>query len=170
MAPGWPTPRISLSARSVLGEVREVGEVGEVGEAGEVGEVGEALPKIRELPSQTTQLLQVERRQGCQPVLAARRQVQPDHSMVVVVPHASQQPGRLGAIDEAHDAVVAQKQGVCDVADLRPLRVVVAPHREQQLVLRRGQTCRSRLRLAPVLEAAQPGTQREEPAVDVIGQ
>ena len=58
--------------------------------------------------------------------------------MVVVVPHASQQPGRLGAIDEAHDAVVAQKQGVCDVADLRPLRVVVAPHREQQLVLRRG--------------------------------
>ena len=90
--------------------------------------------------------------------------------MVVVVPHASQQPGRLGAIDEAHDAVVAQKQGVCDVADLRPLRVVVAPHREQQLVLRRGQTCRSRLRLAPVLEATQPGAQREEPAVDVIGQ
>ncbi len=66
----------SLNARSALGRV------------GQVGQVGQALPQVRELPSQTAQLFQVERRQGGQPVLAARRQAQADHAMVVVVPHA----------------------------------------------------------------------------------
>ncbi|MGC8472309.1 MAG: hypothetical protein ACP5PM_08460 [Acidimicrobiales bacterium] len=65
--------RRSLSARSALGRV---------------GQIGQALPQVRELPSQTAQLFQVERRQGGQPVLAARRQAQADHAMVVVVPHA----------------------------------------------------------------------------------
>jgi hypothetical protein len=108
--------------------------------------------------SQTPQLLYVERRQRGQPVLPFRRQLQPDHPMVVVVADPSQQPCRFGAIHEAHGAVVAQQQLVGDVTDLGPPRITVPPDRKQQLVLGGGQPGRPCLGLAPTLELPQAST------------
>ena len=123
--------------------------------------VGQALPEVWQLTSQTSQLLYVERRQRSQPVLTARRQLQPDHPMVVVVPDPSQQPCRLGPIHETHGAVVAQQQLVGNVADLGPPRIDVSSDCKQQLVLGRGQPGRSCLGLAPMLEPPQTSAKRQ---------
>jgi len=115
-------------------------------------DIGQALPEVRQLMSQTPQLLYVERRQRGQPLLSFRRQLQPDHPMVVAVADPSQQPSRFGAIHETHGAVVAQQQLVGDVADLGPAGINVSSDRKQQLVLGGGQPGRSCLSLAPMLE------------------
>jgi hypothetical protein len=123
--------------------------------------VGQALPEVWQLMSQTPQLLYVERRQRSQPVLTARRQLQPDHPMVVVVPDPTQQPCRLGPIHEAHGAVVAQQQLVGDLADLGPPRISVSSDGKEQLVLSGGQPGRSCLDLAPMLEPPQTRAKRQ---------
>jgi len=80
----------------------------------------------------------MERRQRGQPTLSFRRQLQPDHPMVIAVSDPSQQSGRFGAIHEAHGAVVAQQQLVGDVADLGSAGIDVPSNRKQQLVLSGG--------------------------------
>ena len=112
----------------------------------------------------------MECRQRGQPVLTARRQLQPDHPMVVVVSDSPQQTCRLGTIDEAHGAVMAQQQQLGDVADLGPPRIIVPSYREQQLVLGGGQPSRSGLRLAPMLKAPQTSAKRQQSPIGIVGQ
>lgn len=115
-------------------------------------DIRQALPEVRELQGQAPQLLDVERRQGGQPILPLRSEVQPDHPMVVFVARPTQQPCRLGSIHQLDGAVVAQQQLVGDVTDLGPTRITVSSDGKQQLVLGRGQPGRSCLSLAPMLE------------------
>lgn len=133
-------------------------------------DVRQALPEVRQLTSQAPQLFHMECRQRGQPVLAARRQLQPDHPMIVTTPHPSQQPCRLGPIHKSHGAVMAQQQLIGDVTDLRPPRIIVPSHCKQQLVLGGGQPGRSRLCLAPMLEATQASAKHQQTSIGVVGQ
>ena len=67
-----------------------------------------------------------------------RREPQADDPVVVGVALPAHEAGLRGPVDEPHCAVVAQEQGVGDVADGGSPAVGVPPHREEQLVLRRG--------------------------------
>ena len=82
--------------------------------------------------------------------------------MVVVVTSSFEQSGGDGPIDELDDAVMAQEQVIGDVTD-RGWRAVAAD-REQELVLRTGETGRLGLFVAPVLEAAQTVAERQQPS------
>jgi len=81
--------------------------------------------------------------------------------MVIAVSDASEQPGRFGAVHEAHGAVVAQQQLVGDVADLGSAGINVPSNREQQLMLGGGQPGRSCPILAPMLEPPQASAKGE---------
>ena len=75
--------------------------------------------------------------QGCELAAARRGEPEPDHPVVVGVLHPTQQARLRGAIDEPDRAVMTQQEVPRDVADCRAPLVVVTPHREEQLVLRR---------------------------------
>ena len=95
-------------------------------------------------------------------------QLEPDLALVGPVGPAAHEPGGDRAVDELDRAVVAQQQVAGDVADRRTGRVVVAADREQQLVLRGGQTGGDGLPLAPAQEPAQAGPEAEQPRVVVM--
>ena len=79
------------------------------------------------------------------------------------------QAGGFGPVDELDGAVVPEQEDVGDVADRRPARSRLTADGEQQLVLRRGETDRRGLFLAPVQEAAQAGPELEETLVVSVG-
>lgn len=83
-------------------------------------------------------------------------QGQPDDPPVIGVFLADDQPDGLGPLN---GTVMAKQQIPGHVADGRPARVVMPPHREQQLVLGGGKAGRLGLRLAPVQKPAQARTQ-----------
>lgn len=68
---------------------------------------------------------------------------------------AAHQARALRAVDEAHDAVVAQHKRLGELADRRPMLCAAAAYREQELMLGWGEAVRVGLFLAPVQEAAQ---------------
>jgi hypothetical protein len=85
-----------------------------------------------------------------------------DDTLIVAIGTAFDEAARDGAVDEPDCAVVLQQQCIGDVADGGFLRPGVASDREQQLVLGRCQTDGVGLRLAPVEELAQSGTELQQ--------
>ena len=90
--------------------------------------------------------------------------------MVVGVLRPTDVPGVDGAVDEPGRAVVAKKQRFGDVADCRCPAPAMTAYREQQLVLRGGETFARGLLLAPAQEPAQLGAELEQPLVVVVGE
>ena len=87
--------------------------------------------------------------------------------MVLGVTHPLDQLGGHGPVDEPDGAVVAEEEVVGHFADGGAPAVRMPPHGQQELVLRRCQTRRLRLLLAPAEEPAQSGAQRQQ--VLVVG-
>src|SRR3954452_6662905 len=108
------------------------------------------------------QLVQMQLRQACDGLFAGPGQLHPHHSAVAVVLRPVDEPGRLGAVDELHGAVVSKEQVLRDLADGRPAPAVVALYRQEQLVLRGGQAGRLGLLLAPPVEPAQRRTEGQQ--------
>lgn len=83
-------------------------------------------------------------------------------TLIVTIVAPFDEAARDRAIDEPDRAVVLQQQRVGDVADGGVLRPGVAADREKQLVLSRCQTDGVGLRLAPVQELPQSGTELQQ--------
>lgn len=79
--------------------------------------------------------------------------------MAIWVALACHEARALGAVDKAHDAVVAQHKCLGELADRWPVLCAAAAYREQKLMLGWGETVRVGLFLAPMQEAAQTGAQ-----------
>jgi CIC family chloride channel protein len=75
----------------------------------------------------------------------------------------------LGAVDQSDSTVVLEEQGFGNLSDRRPFAIRVALDREEQLMLRRGETGGVGLLLAPVQEATEPGPQLEQSFVVPLG-
>lgn len=82
--------------------------------------------------------------------------------MASLVALACHEAGALCAVNEAHNAVVAQHKRLGELADRRPVLCAAAAYREQKLMLGRGQAVRVCLFLAPVQEATQICAQVQE--------
>lgn len=76
----------------------------------------------------------------------------------------------LCAVDKTHDAVVAQHEGLRELADRRSVLGTAASYCEQKLMLGWGEAVRIGLFLAPVQEAAQAGAQVQELPVLLVCQ
>src|SRR4051794_3041356 len=117
------------------------------------------------MPEQRLELLQlvdVQLGELLDPLLAERRQPQPHDARVVIVTVALDETAGLRAVDELDGAVMPEQQVRRQLADRRAAVVVVTLDREQQLVLRMGQTDGSRLGLAPAVEASQRRAERQQ--------
>jgi hypothetical protein len=98
------------------------------------------LPGGGDIERQPLDLLQMQGGQRLQALSALRGQMQPDRSVVLCVALARDQSGGVGAVDQPDRRVVAEQEVVGGLADRRPARVRVAADRQQQLMLRRGQS------------------------------
>lgn len=105
-----------------------------------------------------------------EPAAPERRQRQPDGSLVPPIRSSPNKPGGLRPVHQLHHAVVAEQQMASHVSDGGASRVEVAPHREEKLVLRRGQARGLGLVLAPSQEPTKPVSQAEEVRVIGVGQ
>lgn len=76
----------------------------------------------------------------------------------------------LRTIDKADNTVVTQHERLRELTNRRPTARAAAAHREQQLMLRRGQTMSFRLLLAPMQKATQAGAQLQQLCVLLLGQ
>lgn len=92
-----------------------------------------------------------------------RRQAEPHHPMVVAVGPASNEPGRLGAINQADCAVMSDEERFCDLADGGPGPMSGTANREQELMLHGAEPGRSGLFFTPVKEPSQADPELEEP-------
>jgi hypothetical protein len=90
--------------------------------------------------------------------------------MLARVAPTRDQAGCLCTIDKANNAVVAQHQRLRQLTDRRSPGRAAAPYREQQLMLRRGQTVLFGLLFAPMQEATQPRAQLQELLVLLMAQ
>ena len=123
------------------------------------------IPPRPEIITEAGQLVPVQGRELLEGGGALLGQGQPDDPPVIGVFLADDQPGGLGPLGQLDGTVVAKQQIAGHVADSWPARVVMPPHREQQLVLGGGKPGRLGLRLAPVQKPAQARTQDQQPPV-----
>ena len=100
------------------------------------------LPRAGELGGEALELFEVESGQRFQALGAVVGEMQPDDPMVVVVPGAGDQTGRVGPVDQPDGAVVAKEQIVGHLADGRAPRIAVTPDGQEQLMLGRRQARR----------------------------
>src|SRR5580658_8146091 len=98
----------------------------------------------------------MESRERFDPFGAVVCEMQPDDAAILLVPGATHKARRVGAVNEAHSAVMAQEQMVGHLSDCRPPGISVTPDGEQELMLRRRESRFTGLLLAPALEMAQP--------------
>src|SRR3954454_13853544 len=103
--------------------------------------------------------------QSSQLPAAERGEAEPHHPVVVAITFAAHEAVLRGTVDEADGAVVTEEQGLCDVAHRRTTDIVVAAHREEQLMLAGGHPERLGLLLTPTEEAADLGTEDQQPSV-----
>jgi hypothetical protein len=96
---------------------------------------------------------------------AAGSELQPNDPVVVAVLKPADEPSALRPVDQADRAVMAQEQVLGHVADRRAAPIGMTSNGEQQLVLGRRDAGRLGLLLAPAQEAAEPGTELEQPPV-----
>src|SRR5262249_8803579 len=115
----------------------------------------ETVPQAGDDRRQSRQLHEVGGREALEDPPPARREIEAHDPPVLLVDDPADEARLLGAVDELHGAVVAQKERVGHVADRRRPRAVVAPDRQQELVLLAGETGGCRLLVAPPQEAAQ---------------
>jgi hypothetical protein len=130
----------------------------------------QSLPHARELASQTFELFEMQSRQSLKSLCAGRGEAQPDHPVILLVPGPAYQAIRISTVDETHRAVVAQQQVVGHLANGWALGIAVPSDGKQQLVLSGRQAGGARLLFAPPLKVPKPGSQGEEPAIDVVRQ
>jgi hypothetical protein len=90
--------------------------------------------------------------------------------VIVIVSGPSDEMGGIGSVDEPDCTVVVQQQVVGNFSDRRTTRITVPSNGQQQLVLSWREACGPRLDLAPAFEMSEPGPQRQETAIDLIGQ
>ena len=121
----------------------------------------QSVPKTRDLPGESFELLEVNRRQGFEARRARAGETHSDDPVIVRIPCSNDESRAFGAIDETDDAVVAQEEVVGHFADRRAPLVTVASDGEKELVLGRGEAGGPRLLLAPSLKAPQAGSQRQ---------
>ncbi len=103
-------------------------------------------------------------------LLARRGELQADDPMVVRVAYPLDQLGRHRPVHQPDGAVVAQQEVVGDLTDGRAAAVRVPPDGEQELLLRRRQSRRLSLLLAPAHKAPQPGPQGQQILVVGVSQ
>src|SRR5690606_28838597 len=106
------------------------------------------------------ELLEVGGRQRIDLASSGAGESEPNDPLVVGVVDALEQPRGLGAVDELHGAVMAKEQVLGHLADRRWR--AMSTNGEEELVLRAGETDRSRLVVAPPEEPAQPVAEAEE--------
>jgi hypothetical protein len=92
---------------------------------------------------------------------AGVREAEPDDSVVGRIDASLNQSGQLGTVDETHDTVVPQQEVVGELADGRCAAGVPAD-REQQLILRGRDAGVEGLLFAPMQEASELVTERQE--------
>ena len=95
-------------------------------------------------------------------------ELEADDSLIALIADPLDQAGPHGTVDELDDAVMTQEEVLCDIPDGRCTGV--ASHREEQLVLCRGQADAPRLGLAPVQEATKAVAELEETGEVLVGQ
>jgi hypothetical protein len=91
-----------------------------------------------------------------------RRQPQPNGPLVMRIRPSPHQPGRLRPVHQLHHTMVAKQQMTGHVSDRGASRIHVPPHREEELVLGRGQTRGLGLLLTPPQEQTKPISQTEQ--------
>ena len=116
------------------------------------------------------ELLEVECRQCLEPFGPLLGEVDPNNAVVLLVANACDETSPIRTVDQAHDAVVAQQQLIGNLPDGGATRIAKAPHGQEQLVLRRGESCGLSLLLTPALEVAQPGPKGEQSSIGCVGQ
>ena len=94
-----------------------------------------AFPDAGELARESFELLEVESGQGCETLVTLLAELQPDDTVVVLVPRALHQTGSICSVDESDRAVVTKEEVVGHLADGRTTRVIVTAYCEHQLVL-----------------------------------
>lgn len=121
----------------------------------------QSVPKTGDLPGESSELLQVNRREGFEARHAGAGETHSDDPVIVRIPCSNDESRALRAIDETNGAVVTQEEVVGHFADCRASLVTVASDGEKELVLGRGEAGGPSLLLAPSLEAPQAGPQRQ---------
>jgi hypothetical protein len=116
----------------------------------------DCLPKSLHRGCQLGDLSQMHQRESSQRFPTAIGELNMHKRMASRVAPTCNQAGSLRAIDKTNNAVVAQHQRLRQLADRRPLGPAATPYREQQLMLRRGQTLLFGSLLAPVQEGRRP--------------
>jgi len=130
----------------------------------------QSLPHARELASKTCEFLEMQGRQSLKTFGAGAGELQPNDPVILFVPSPAYQAVRISTVDETHRAVVAQQQVVGHLANGWAFGIAVPSYGKQQLVLSGRQAGGARLLFAPTLKVPKPGSQGEEPAIDVVRQ
>jgi hypothetical protein len=115
----------------------------------------ETGPGARDIEGKSVELFEMERRQSLESSRPVFGQLQSYDPVVVVAAGAQDQPGGLGAVDEADCTVVAEQQVVGDLADSRAPRIRMPADGEQELVLGGCEPGGLSLLGAPRLEVAE---------------
>jgi hypothetical protein len=130
----------------------------------------QADPCTGQLERQSFELLEVEGRQRFDPFGAVVGQVQPDDTAIFPVSGATDKARGVGAVNEAHRAVMAKEQIVGHLPDRRPTRICMAPDGKKELMLSGRESRDTSLLLAPAFEVAQTGPQREQARISRVRQ
>ena len=137
----------------------------------------QALGQRSQCRAQTGQLLDVDRAEVLEALLAGGGQDESHLTLIDRVGPALHEAGGLRPVDELDGAVMTEEEMVGHVADGGPegtatatdvpvaVRFTVAAYREQELVLRGSQSRGRCLLLAPTQEPPQSGAELEEPRV-----
>lgn len=91
----------------------------------------QATPCAGQSEGEPLQLLEMEGRQSLQPFLPGPGERKAHDPMVLGIPGADDEAGRVGAIHETHGAVMAQEQIVRRLAHRRSARVRVAANGQE---------------------------------------
>lgn len=132
--------------------------------------LGDRLPKSLHRGCQLGNLSQMHQREASQRFLTAIGELNMHERMAARVAPTHDQTSSLRAIDETNNAVVAQHQRLRQLTDRRPAGRAATPYREQQLMLRRGQTPPFSLLPTPMQEATQARAQLQELLVLLMAQ
>jgi hypothetical protein len=112
------------------------------------------LPSAGEVGSKPLELVEVESGQHFQSLGTLVGELQPDNSMVVLVPTPDDKAGGVSAVDESDGTVVLKEQVVGYLADSRPAGITVSTYCQQQLMLGGSEPRSAGLALAPSFEMA----------------
>lgn len=125
----------------------------------------QSRPGAGQVEGEAIELFEMESRERFEAGGAVVGEAQPDHAVIGLAAGSLHEAGRLGTVDQADGAVVAQEQVVGDLTHGGAFGVVVAPDGQQQLVLGGSQPGDLGLMGAPAFEVAEPGAQGEQPGV-----